>query len=175
MPGNALAPLDLGDQPGCDPVTGVCTETGGSTGWWLLLLLAVLLGVVAPLVVVLLKALRRRRRRSRGSPAQRAMGAWREVLDRLRVYGLAGSRSLTARELSSRLGERAGGDAAARVAELGPVLDSALYSPEDPPEDVARQAWDAEAGLSDAIRERSGLLRRARAAVDPRPLVGGRR
>jgi transglutaminase-like putative cysteine protease len=173
--GQGLAPLALGDQPGCDPVTGVCAATGGGTGWWLLLLLAVLVLIVAPAVVVLLKALRRRRRRSRGSPAQRAVGAWREVLDRLRVYGLAGSRSMTARELSSRLGERAGGSAAARVADLGPVLDSALYSPDDPPEDVARRAWDAEAGLADAIRERSGLWRRARAAVDPRPLVGGRR
>jgi hypothetical protein len=82
---------------------------------------------------------------------------------------------MTATELADACAPVAGPEAASRVVGLGPVLDAALYGPGLPPEDLVARAWDAEAGVADALRDRTSRLKRARAAVDPRPLVGSGR
>jgi transglutaminase-like putative cysteine protease len=154
--------------------TGCADQTGGRAILWILLILLGLVALIVPIVIVVVKAVRRRRRHRRGTTAQRIVGAWREVLDRLMVNGVPTTSSMTAAELSDSL-STGGGDTSSRVAELGPLLDEALYSPGGPPEELVDRAWQAEAGVADALREQTGLRSRLRAAVDPRPLVGGRR
>jgi hypothetical protein len=97
------------------------------------------------------------------------------VLDRFRTLGIPTSPAMTARELADAVAPSAGREAAERIANLGPVLDAALYGPDPPAEELVARAWDAEAGVADALRDRTGRLERARARIDPRPLVGANR
>ena len=154
--------------------TDAACAASGEAGWpiWPLVVAAVIL--VPPGLVVGAKRVRRSRRRSRGSPAHRVIGAWSETMDRLRTNGVPTSRAMTAAELAAACEPVAGADTSARISELAPVIDTALYAPSDPPEAMVDAAWDAEAGVADALREQTGRLRRVRAAVDPRPLVGKR-
>jgi transglutaminase-like putative cysteine protease len=140
---------------------------------WPLLLLLLL--VLVPVAIVLAKWVRRRRRRRRGSVTQRVMGAWRESMDRFTVYGVPTSPALTPNELAAKSEPIAGDLPAARVAAFSPVLDAVLYREDEPGDHLVEQAWDGEAGITDALQEDAGWLMRFRAAIDPRPLLPRRR
>ena len=126
--------------------------------------------LLIPIGIVLAKWVRRRRRRRRGSPTQRAIGAWRETMDRLRAHGVPTSNAMTASELAWSSSQTVGDEAARRLYEFTPVLDSVLYQPDPPDDQLADTAWDAEAGVADAIKHQYGPMARFRARIDPRPL-----
>lgn len=157
------------------PVTTTVTPVGGTraTSLWPLALALVVLAA-APSLVLLCKRVRRRRRQCRGSTAERVMGAWTEAGDRLRSHGIGVERSMTVAELAQRCGTTADPSVAAHVWVFAPLVDLALFAPEEPPGSVAESAWDAEARLTETLRERSPKLDRIRVALDPRPLVSRR-
>jgi hypothetical protein len=143
------------------------------TWLWLLAIPVLLIG--GPLLVVGLKVRRRRRRSSRGSPATRVVGAWREVREELTSYGSPVSPAMTVDEAVRRCRDSIGDDVATRVSVLGPTVNDALYAPFEPTEQAAVAAWEAEASLRALLNERSTPQRRVLAAIDPRPLVHLRR
>jgi hypothetical protein len=106
---------------------------------------------------------------------ERVIGAWREAMDRFTVYGVPTSAALTPAELAESCAPIAGDLPAERVAALSPILDAALYRPEEPDDQLVDQAWDGEAGIADALQEGAGWLLRFRTAIDPRPLLPRRR
>ncbi len=155
--------------PTCDVVANAnCLADETEVVWWPLLLLLVVF--VAPIVVVIAKMVRRRLRRTRGTPARRVVGAWRETMDRLRTHGVPTSRSMTTAELVESCTPVAGAEPASRLAELGPVIDSTLYREEEPSDVLVERAWDAEAGVKEALKGQTGIIKRIRAVFDPRPL-----
>jgi hypothetical protein len=138
--------------------------------WWLLAIPAI--AVLAPILVVVAKFLRRRRRARAGPPATRVVGAWLEARDRLRAYGAPVSHAMTVDEAARLCHDTVGSEAAARVAEFGPVVNGALYAPFEPSEQEALAAWQAEASLRVLLRAQSSMRRRLLAAGDPRPFIG---
>ncbi len=142
---------------------------------WLWLLAIPVLLIGGPLLVVGLKVRRRRRRSSRGSPATRVVGAWREVREELTSYGSPVSPAMTVDEAVRRCRDSIGDDVATRVSVFGPAVNDALYAPFEPTEQAAVAAWEAEASLRALLNERSTPQRRVLAAIDPRPLVHLRR
>ena len=125
--------------------------------------------VASPGAVVGVKALRRRRRARRGSTTARVVGAWREGRENLRSHGARVSRAMTVDDAARETGQALGDDAATRVQAFGPVVNTALYAPIEPDEEIASVAWEAEAALRSYLRENSTPRQRLLAAVDPRP------
>ena len=140
-----------------------------SSHWWVFLLIALV--VASPAAVAGVKALRRRRRARRGSTTARVVGAWREGRENLRSHGARVSRAMTVDDATRETGQALGDDAATRVKAFGPVVNTALYAPTEPDEDIASVAWEAEAALRAFLRENSTPRQRLLAAVDPRPLL----
>jgi transglutaminase-like putative cysteine protease len=156
--------------PSCDVVANPnCGTDETILIWWPFLLLGLV--VLLPIGIVVAKRLRRRRRRRHGPPAQRVVGAWRETADRFSTLGMPASRAMTPMELVESYGPVAGDGPAQRVAEFGPVLDHTLYDEEEPSEHLVDSAWDAEAGVADALKETTSRMQRIRASIDPRPLL----
>ncbi|MEM7142022.1 MAG: transglutaminaseTgpA domain-containing protein [Actinomycetota bacterium] len=126
--------------------------------------------VVAVAILAAIRAVRRRIRRSSGWKAEvRVLGAWAELVDRLRELGAPITATTTiddvvymATEIDAALGEQA------RV--IGDVAAIALHAPHGSHPDDAELAWDrlhdAETALG-AARGRRVVLRRL---VDPRVL-----
>jgi len=141
------------------------------SGWVLVAALFLILLIGLPAAVFGLKTLRRRRRATRGSPATRVVGAWREARDNLRSVGAPVASSMTIGEASGLCRDRVGDDVAVRVAEFGPLVANALYAPVEPSEETVEAAWRAEESLRALLGERSSAPRRVLAAVDPRSLV----
>ncbi|MGI5242979.1 transglutaminase-like domain-containing protein [Dactylosporangium sp. CA-139066] len=130
----AIAPVVTWGGP---PVLAAALVVAGIVGW---------------------KARRRRRRRTRGTPAARYAGGWRELVDAARDAGAAAPAGHTRREEAARLG----GDLDA----LAAAADAAVYGPGEPsPQDAALYWRDVE-------RARRGLVggRRLRAALSLRSL-----
>ena len=172
------APPSVGIQPGTPHKPGnqllpVALKHRHRSWWWVLAIPLVL--IAGPALIVGLKVLRRRRRSSRGSPATRVVGAWREVREELTSYGAPVSPSMTVDEATRTCRESIGDDAATRVSVFGPVLNHALYAPFEPGEQAAVAAWEAEASLRALLNERSTRQKRVLAAIDPRPLIHPRR
>ena len=149
-----------------------CKRGSGDSAFplWLILLLAVLLST--PATIVLAKRARRERRKTKGTEADRVIGALREVRDHLSGHGGRTSNAMTVAELSRSLMDRAGPDACSRLAELGPIVDTALYAEEHPDEEMVTAAWRVEEGVAAALNEGSSPVRRLGRRLDPRPLIG---
>jgi hypothetical protein len=159
--------LGSGDPNGAGLANGIAR--GGLLTLWVVL--ALLAGYLA---LVLGEKRRRRwsRRRSR-TPRSSVLGAWHEALDRMSEHGVwtraTWTEHETAREAHRRLDDRA----LAGVA-LAPLVSHALFAPEQPLPEAAERAWDLEGELRGDLAREVPLLRRAAAALDPRPLVPDR-
>ncbi len=104
------------------------SEAGGGPAW-VLIGMSVLGGsaLFGPLAIMIAKALRRRRWRSAGPPGERVLGAWNEVVDRLRERRISVTTDMTADEVVG---------ASASVMEVTPgalrslsaAADAALYA-----------------------------------------------
>ncbi len=150
---------------------------GGSTSHTALLIgLAVLAVPILLLVaIVLAKMQRRSRRRHGGSPSNQIAAAWLEVLDRLRERGVTVPASDTPVEVgqSARTGPMA--PAAPALAELALIATTAVCGPFAPGPPAADRAWELEGEIRRLLDAAVPLTVRARALIDPRPLLPRRR
>ncbi|OAA18393.1 protein of unknown function (DUF4129) [Frankia sp. EI5c] len=164
--------------PQLDP-SGAPTGGGGEEGRGWLGYAAAVLALPLPLLLLvpLEKARRRRRRRRAGTPATRIAAAWREISDRLSEHGLPAAATLTPREVAGRARDLPGCAAAApQLGMLAPPVTKALFAAAEPGEDDARRIWELTGLASRSLGHRPGArwrgyAARARAAVDPRPLL----
>lgn len=150
-------------------------EPGASTtgSRWLALFAAVV--VSAATVVVLPALLKRRRRRRRlraSSPADRVVGAWQEVVDRLVERGLEDRSLLTPAEIATRAARYVADPPDASIASLGSLVTTAVNGPTLPTDAVVGQAWHLETTINGQIRRSTGLWQRCRASLSVRSLVG---
>jgi protein-glutamine gamma-glutamyltransferase len=120
--------------------------------------------------VPMAKAVRRYRRRRGKSTRMVVLGAWREVLDRLREAGIPARPALTTGEVLTLVQGRAAVVPAA-LTGLAAMADRAGYAPEDPGESAGRDAWLAARTAHHEIGAGLPLLRRIGSAFDPRTLL----
>jgi transglutaminase-like putative cysteine protease len=118
-------------------------------GWLrnLVLALGVVAGVIAlgALVVgaiVGAKVLRRRRRAARPRPADRIVGAWDEVVDRLVELRLPISASMTPRDVAATTRSVYGTAATLPLSFLVPDVGRAVFGATEPDDEVATRAWE---------------------------------
>ncbi|HIY66723.1 MAG TPA: transglutaminase-like domain-containing protein [Candidatus Agrococcus pullicola] len=119
-----------GAQP--SPVTDDATADPVWLAWTLRALGLLMLLALPFLIIVLMKFLRRRSRQFGGSTRDRAIGAWAEFTDAMIDRGAAAMGERT------RL-EYAEGDT--RVEAFALAVDRAVFSREEPAEDLARGIW----------------------------------
>ena len=150
------------------PQAGRRTSTGGGFPFGVLLPAAVVL--LIPVLIVVARGGLRRRRKGHGSPSQRAIGAWHEARDRLRTHGHHVARGETIGEVAARA-ETSDPAIAAGLVELKPLVDEAIYAPEEPSDDLVAAAWAAEQQVSRSVAASASTRSRVRAAIDPRPLA----
>lgn len=132
--------------------------------------LVALAGLVVALVLAALAVVRRWRRRTAGSPGDRVIGAWHDVLDELAAdrtapVDLTPVTPLSTRALvEARLGT---GDAVV----LYSLASQALFSDRPLGTDEVRQAWQDAARIRRALRRRLPARRRLwrRLGLSPRP------
>jgi hypothetical protein len=128
----------------------------------------VLLVVLASVASILV--LKRRKtslRRRVGTPNERVLGAWHDVLDRMVEIGIPQPSRRTLDELveyDSRM--------AASLSGLYRPVNRALYSGGESVEDAAAQAWKARDRFVRHCHRDVSATRRFRYACDPRPLLG---
>ena len=163
------------------PVDGVAVGTvaGGLGGGLLTLVMPVLA------VIVVLRWLRQRERLRRGSPPERILGAWDEILDALELAGSPPARHLAAGEVAAHAARviRSGGarhirrprpaapelqDLAAKVNAVG--FAGATVGAGGTDDIGAHTATIQAAQFARALRARRSWWRRLLWRVDPRPL-----
>jgi Transglutaminase-like superfamily len=172
-----VAPVTVGNQSSTVSRSGQAQPKHG--GFRIPAIVLVLLRDVGlPLLVLALiaaglagaKASRRRRRRSRGPPAARVAGAWRELLDLGRDLGMVPAVDATRREQAGQA-ERHGLAGAAAVAV---AADAAVFGPADPDAADAARIW----ALAEQSRQHAvtalGRWRRAWVTVNPASLWASR-
>ena len=134
-------------------------------------LLAVMATAVLLLVLLLLvpvvKLLRRWRRRRGPDPARRITGAWSDTIDRLVEVGVPAGADRTTGELAADAAAHADGS---RIGVLARLRDAA-FAPDPPTHTQADVAWSAADDVRRRLRRGRSPGRRARAHLDPRPLL----
>jgi hypothetical protein len=165
--GQLPPPQDLRDPP-VAPVPGDAPGGGHDDPSlrWLLVLVVPLAGW--PVGVPSARALRSWRRRRRPGAAA-VVGAWEDVRDRLRAYGVEATAAMTVRDLAAAAEPLTGPAAATEIRALASMVDGVLWSATaaDPPVD---QAWASARAVRRALARRGWRLR-LRAIVDPRGLL----
>jgi protein-glutamine gamma-glutamyltransferase len=125
------------------------------------------------------KALQRMRRRRRRSDRLAILGAWHDVLDRLREAGLRVDDTQTSNDVvRTARGARAGLVhivQPAMLPALAAVANHAAYAPDLPAPAARDQAWIVAAEIRAQLRAAMTPARRLRTLLDPRPLFGGGR
>jgi transglutaminase-like putative cysteine protease len=141
---------------------------GGGLGGLVVLTLA---------TIALLRRRLRRRRLYRGSPGHQVAGAWREVLDALRLAGRPAAAHLPATEVASwatrvvtPAHEHRLRPAAPSLDELATLVNRAVYSGGEATEDDAYRARRQALAYVEELRARSPWWRRLLGWADPRPL-----
>ncbi|MEZ5231772.1 MAG: transglutaminase domain-containing protein [Acidimicrobiales bacterium] len=136
---------------------------------------ALVLAVLAS--IALLKLQRRRLRAGAAHPADRVLGAWDELVDRLIETGRPPDPAATPGELARILAEQVP-DAGPAVGELAPLVDRAIHAPDLVADGAARDAWaHCRTASSALVRQHRDLRHPYRPITrpfDPRPLVRNR-
>ncbi|WP_145806058.1 transglutaminaseTgpA domain-containing protein [Kribbella amoyensis] len=127
------------------------------------LLLLWLLGV--PTAKWLRATIRRRRQGTAG-----VVGAWSEVRDRLRAYGVPVAPGMTVRELSDEADELLDQRAAAGLSTVAECVDLALWSGAAPDAELTARAWSGVREVKRGLRTRP-WTERVQAALELRSLV----
>lgn len=151
-----------------DPARG-----GLSTAWSIMLglLLAAVTGVFC---LPLAKVLRRRLRRGRArTPADRVIGAWAEVTDRLLEVGVPLKRSMTTRQVIELSAAQLGSSAGEQLDVIAPAVTEALFAPEQPEDSVADQVAEQADAFRRSVSAGQPWHRRVVAWFNPRPLLQG--
>ncbi|MCB1013925.1 MAG: DUF4129 domain-containing protein, partial [Acidimicrobiales bacterium] len=163
---------DPDEAPG-DEAVAAGDDDGGRS--WLAVvagtLAVVAVAAAAALVaVVAVKAARSRRRRRAGSARARVLGAWDEVVDRLRDAGLAVGPQMAPAEVATATGAAGCTAAAPAVADLGRLANRARYSRRAVPEGLARQAWSDRDTAVGSLARGAGPWRRVRRRLSLRAI-----
>ncbi|MBO0693077.1 MAG: hypothetical protein J2P58_09285 [Acidimicrobiaceae bacterium] len=123
--------------------------------------------------VVAAKAVRRRHQRNRTDPAARLAGAWEHTLDRLAEHGLRLPASLTGPEVADRAATSVG-EAARPLRDLATAVDAARYDRRHrPAPETVEEGWAVARRVGDALRSRSSVRARIRAALSLAPFTRG--
>ncbi len=183
-PGSPDTTLAPSESPSAAPPTTAAAADGeevetaaGSTGSdgfgrLVLVVIAVLLAGMAAAAIPLARRVRRDRRRAAAStPAERVLVAWDEAEEDLGVTGLGRLRHETTTEYAGRVGPVAGADVAEPLVWLAAGTEAASWSRVGVAPEVATQAAVAPTAIATALRAGVSPLRRARWALDPRPLL----
>jgi hypothetical protein len=99
------------------------------------------------------------------------VGAWKESLDSLSEAGVPSEPAFTASQVVAAGAGRLGDGAARDLADLGGLVNSAVYGPAMPDEDAVAQAWADADRLASAARSGLTTKDRLRRAVDVSVLV----
>ena len=145
---------------------------GGPNGQIFMLLLLVALALGCFLGLIVTKAMLRQRRLRRAvTPAERVLGAWSNLTDRLLEVGVPLSRSMTAREVVRSTERHIPSSAVERLARLAPMVTAAVFAPSQPALDRV-QTFESETRnvISEVLMSRSPW-QRLKAALSVRPLV----
>ncbi|MDQ2958181.1 MAG: transglutaminase-like domain-containing protein, partial [Actinomycetota bacterium] len=130
--------------------------------WWLgVPILLVLLYAAA---VVTAKAARRRLRRTRGSPGDRIINGWQELLDYARDLGEAVPAGRTRQESAALLPHY-------QLAPLAVSIDAATFGRAEIADFVASEQWESLGRVLREIGQRVGRRRRVLAALSLRSLL----
>lgn len=125
-----------------------------------------LLALVVGLIVA--KATRRRRRRQATDPKAAVLGAWADALDGLVEHGGDVRPSMSATEVVAASDPVA----AAPLSGLARLANAARFDGSAPPSpEQAASAWAAAGAVRAALRKAAGRGGRARAALNPAPLL----
>ncbi|SFK68782.1 Transglutaminase-like superfamily protein [Geodermatophilus ruber] len=168
------APPPTGSGNGNDG-TGGASGTSPAEQVRLVAVVAGAAGCALLVGIVLLKRLRRLRRHRSGSPAQRVVGAWREVAGRLAEAGARVPASHTAGEVARDLLGSPAAPVSRHVAELAPLVAGAVFAYDEPDEATVARAWTLEHRIRHELGTALPVAARLRALVDPRPLFPRRR
>jgi hypothetical protein len=160
-----VQPRELNPDEGTDE--DVATEDG--IGGWLTVIIVGTGLVLALVALVGARIVRRRSRQRRPEPDLLVLGAWAELVDRLRENGRAPSSSTTTDEVVALADEidPAVGAAARPLADLAA---EALHAPLSPTRAEAKIAWDRLEDTEHALIDVRGRRVTARRLVDPRVL-----
>ncbi|MEU1751955.1 transglutaminase-like domain-containing protein [Micromonospora matsumotoense] len=156
-----------------DPPAAGATDArpgGGDTPWPVGV--AVLVGVVLLVgaAVPVAKSIRRRRRRGAVDPGRRALGAWRETVERLLDGGVAVTRSQTVGEVVGTVQGRFDESVAHAVRRLGRLHEEAAFAPGGINPSAADLAWTQADLIRAAVLRQLPPLARLRALLNPRSL-----
>ncbi|MEV4311260.1 transglutaminaseTgpA domain-containing protein [Actinocrispum sp. NPDC049592] len=161
------APPVLGPQPD--------TSGEGGNGWGAALRTTAFaaigvagLGIVGAICTAAAKA-RRRRRRRKALGADRVLGAWREVTDRLSERGIRFPISATADEIAVLLGNTGA------VRSLATLATKAVFAPDQVTDEDGERAWELEPEIRRSLAPGRFSPRRLWTRFDPRPLLATRR
>ena len=156
-----IAPITPGDEPSGN---GGGPEPAGVP--WTALLAVPLVPLIGwVLGVPAVWTLRSWRRRRRGGQAA-VLGAWAEVRDRLRAYGLPVTAGMTVRDLAAAADQPVGED----LRTLAVVVDRALWSGDAASGRDVTEAWACVGGVRRGLARRGWTARMA-ALLNPRPLL----
>ena len=142
---------------------------GGGLGGWLTVLAIVGIVLSACALLVGLRWRRRRKRQRHQRPDELVLGAWAELVDRLRENGQRPRASATIEDVVVMADEiDTGVGRAARP--LADLAAEALHAPFPPTRAEAKIAWDRLEDTEEALVAARGRIVTARRLVDPRVL-----
>ena len=155
-----------------DPFEPESTSSDSGFVKWLAQVGAGVLAVAVVLAVPpILKGRRRIRRRRAGPARARVAGAWSEALDRLREAGTAPAITLTPLEFAIGGTGSIAADVGTPMTRLARIFTKASYSPGEPSEEEASQAWDEVETLTRALDSSDSVLGRWRRRLNPATLL----
>jgi transglutaminase-like putative cysteine protease len=163
------------DDTQIDPITFTWGDGAGWAPWAVVAAGVALVPIVllAAFVAVVLawKALRRRRRRMRATTTGRIAGAWAEAIDRCTEAGAPRLTGITPQERVGAYVDAASLEAVEPdLRRLAGQVDRAAYAAAPPVDEHATQAWRCSDEVAAELRRSTGVARRLRMHLDPRPL-----
>lgn len=117
-----------------------------------------------------LKRLRRRRRRRAERPADRVVGAWHEVVDRLVEMRFPMTPSMTPLDIGRAIRSSYGTAAALPLAFLVPDVGRAIYAHDEPGPEMVERAWQRAVEFEQNLKSTLTRRQRWRALLSPRSL-----
>jgi hypothetical protein len=149
-------------------VRGLLVRTGiGAAG-------VVLCAVALAGAIVAAKARRRRGRQLASSPAERVVGAWDEVVDRLIEVRFPIAPSMTALDVARASRAAYGSAATAPLAFLVPDVSRAIYAADEPSTEAVERAWQRSTEFEHNLTASLSRRQRWRARLSLRPLRAAR-
>lgn len=167
------------ESPDRDGVRGDEGSSGGGS-WPAIIgvaLVAVSFALLLGALVVVGAKWRRRQRRTVGSPRQRVLGAWSEMVDRLLDAGVVLTTGMTPAEVAESTAAGGWPEVAPGIRDLGRLSDLARFSPRGVPDSAAHGAWETAGSVFAQLRSGAGSVDRWRRSLSLRslrPLPGAR-